>query len=85
MFSIHNHKNYSVFAAIGCYASTYEQESGTGYLTIIYGGTEHKRAIKIKVSDVALQNTLSEAELENVIGINLEHRQIETKSHSFRP
>lgn len=72
MFSIHSHKDCSTFAVIGCDASMYEQESGIGYLTVVYGDAGHKREIKIRVNDAALQSTLSEAELENVIGVSVE-------------
>lgn len=72
LFSVYNNRNYSAFVAIGCNASRYEQESGIGYLTVTYGNTGHERDIRIRVNDAALQNTLSETELENVIGVNLE-------------
>lgn len=60
-------KDYSILIAIGCDASSYKQEEGIGYLTIIY----NKRNINIKVEDINLKNSLSKEELNNVIGVNL--------------
>ena len=60
-------KDYSTLIGIGCEASSYKQEEGIGYLTIIY----NKRNISIKVDDINLKNNLSTEELSNVIGVNL--------------
>ena len=72
LYFVNSNKEYSSFITLGCDASMYEQKSGVGYLTIVCDTLKSKREIIVKVEDVNLQNSLSESELENIIGVNLE-------------
>lgn len=63
-----NHtRDYSAFLCVGCDASAYEQESRTGYLTIVY----NKNETTVKVSDPKLQERLSQEDINKIIGVNL--------------
>lgn len=72
VYFVNSNKKCSSFIVLGCNASMYEQKSGVGYLTIVCDTLKSRREIIVKVEDVNLQNSLSESELENIIGVNLE-------------
>lgn len=63
-----NNRFYSNLISVGCSAVKYEQGAEKGYLTLDY----NENQILVDVTDEKLQNTLSERNLEDVIGANLE-------------
>ncbi len=71
MSYLSNSKDFSTIIALGCDATRYEQKLGIGYLTINYPNSIINKEITIKVEDVTLQNDLSTADLNNLIGLNL--------------
>lgn len=74
LFFINNNKYYSTLITMGCDAVMYKQEALTGTLTITYDNPRGKRDISVKVNNASLQNDLSKAVLEDVIGVTLELR-----------
>ncbi len=68
MLFLDSKKDFTTLIALGCDACEYEQEAESGYLTIIYG----TREIPVKVENVCLQNSLSELDLDSIIGVNLQ-------------
>ena len=62
--------DYTAFSVTGCEASAYEEENGTGYLTFTrFPGAAENR---VKVEDPGIMAQLSAAELNTVIGVNLD-------------
>lgn len=74
LFIFNYNKYYSTLITMGCDADIYKQESIEGTLTITYDNPRGKRDITVKVNDASLQNDLSKAVLEDVIGVTLELR-----------
>ena len=74
LFIFNYNKYYSTLITMGCDAVMYKQEALTGTLTITYDNPRGKRDISVKVNNASLQNDLSKAVLEDVIGVTLELR-----------
>lgn len=62
--------DYTAFSVTGCEASAYEEENGIGYLTFTRAPGLAVNRVKVESPEIMAQ--LSDAELNTVIGINLD-------------